>query len=224
MTDRTSNRLLNDFMHSRTSSFLFISILFIFFGSACKTGLFPLQKEEEKPEPKVLVKPPDWVLSKGHPSFPQELYLVGVGFSDMNSVSANESARSNLAKNLEVKIRSTMVDISTKEKTHIESVIETEVDTVLEGVEIKDGWLDQNKGVYYALAVVERRLAASSIQDKISKIESVLQRNLNEGTEAENRAEVINALSHYLSGYQKAPSLPPLKSVLKLWVKRSLDV
>ena len=216
MTDRTSNRLSNDFMHSRTSSFIFISILFIFFGTACKTGLFPLQKEEEKPEPKVLVKPPDWVLSKGHPSFPQELYLVGVGFSDMNSVSANESARSNLAKNLKVKIRSTMVDISTTERTHIESVIETEVDTVLEGVEIKDGWLDQNKGVYYALAVVERSLAASSIQDKISKIESVLQRNLNEGTEAENRADVITALSNYLSGYQKSPALPPLKSALHI--------
>ena len=216
MTDRTSNRLSNDFMHSRTSSFIFISILFIFFGTACKTGLFPLQKEEEKPEPKVLVKPPDWVLSKGHPSFPQELYLVGVGFSDMNSVSANESARSNLAKNLKVKIRSTMVDISTTERTHIESVIETEVDTVLEGVEIKDGWLDQNKGVYYALAVVERSLAASSIQDKISKIESVLQRNLSEGTEAENRADVITALSNYLSGYQKSPALPPLKSALHI--------
>ena len=54
LTDRTSNRLSNDFMHSRTSSFIFISILFIFFGTACKTGLFPLQKEEEKPEPKPL--------------------------------------------------------------------------------------------------------------------------------------------------------------------------
>jgi TolB-like protein len=200
-------------MHSRTYFFLLIALLF--FSSACKTGLTPLQ-EEEPSKPKVIIKPPDWVLGKGHPNFPQQQYLVGVGFSDMNSVSANESARSNLAKNLKVKIRSTMVDISTTEKTHIELVIETEVDTVLEGVEIKDGWLDQSKGVYYALAVVERSLAASSIQDKISKIESALMRNLNEGDEAEKRADVITALSSYLSGYQKAPSLSPLKSALHI--------
>jgi len=200
-------------MHSRTCFFFIVVLLFLFSGSACKTGPAPLL-EEEPSKPKVIIKPPDWVLGKGHPNFPQQRYLVGVGFSDMNSVSANESARSNLAKNLKVKIRSTMVDISTTEKTHIESVIETEVDTVLEGVEIKDGWLDQSKGVYYALAVVERNLAASSIQDKISKIESVLKRNFNEGAEAAIKGDVITALSSYLSGYQKAPALPPLKSAL----------
>ncbi|MDP6809031.1 MAG: DUF4384 domain-containing protein [Desulfobacterales bacterium] len=202
-------------MHSRTCFFFIVVLLFLFSGSACKTGPAPLL-EEEPSKPKVIIKPPDWVLGKGHPNFPQQRYLVGVGFSDMNSVSANESARSNLAKNLKVKIRSTMVDISTTEKTHIESVIETEVDTVLEGVEIKDGWLDQSKGVYYALAVVERNLAASNIQDKISKIESVLKRNLNEGAEAAMKGDVITALSSYLSGYQKAPALPPLKSALHI--------
>jgi TolB-like protein len=202
-------------MRSRTYFFLFTTLLFIFFVSGCKTGPTPLQ-EIERPELKVLVKPPDWVLGKGHPSFSQDRYLVGVGFSDMNSVSANESARSNLAKNLKVKVRSTMLDISTTPETHVESVIQTEVDTVLEGVEIKDGWLDQNKGIYYSLAIVERSLASSIIQDRISKIESVLQRNLNEGMKAEKKANVMAALSNYLSGYQKAPSLSPLKSALQV--------
>ena len=202
-------------MRSRTYFFLFTTLLFIFFVSGCKTGPTPLQ-EIERSELKVLVKPPDWVLGKGHPSFSQDRYLVGVGFSDMNSVSANESARSNLAKNLKVKVRSTMLDISTTQETHVESVIQTEVDTVLEGVEIKDGWLDQNKGIYYSLAILERSLASSIIQDRISKIESVLQRNLNEGMEAEKRADVIATLSNYLSGYQKAPSLSPLKSALQV--------
>ena len=129
--------------------------------SACKTVIDPVGNEELA-KPKIIVKPPDWVLGKGHPDFPQERYLVGVGFSDMHSGSAKDSARSNLAKNLKVKVRSTMVDISTTESTQIELVIETEVDAVLEGVEIKDGWLDQSKGVFYAFAVVERTMAASS--------------------------------------------------------------
>ena len=193
------------------SSFILIMV------SGCAGGLKGMGAEQETMSEESTPPsspPPDWVLGKGHPSFPQGRYLVGIGLSDKNSVSANDSALSNLAKNLKVKIHSTMVDVSTTEKSHVESVIETEVDTVLEGVEIKDGWLDQNKGVYYALAVVKRSLAASTIKSRISKIESVLRRNLNDGIEAENRTEVVSSLSYYLSGYQKAPALSPLKSAL----------
>lgn len=194
-----------------------VSFLILIMVSGCTGGLKGLEvKQDTLPEVSTPPSspPPGWVLGRGHSRFPQGRYLIGVGVSEKNSVSANESARSNLAKNLKVKIHSTMVDVSTTEQAYVESVIETEVDTVLEGVEIKDGWLDQSKGVYYALAVVERGLAASTIQNRIEKIESVLRRNLREGSEAENGADIISALSHYLSGYQKTSSLSPLKSAL----------
>ena len=64
--------------------------------------------------------------------------------------------------------------------------------------------------------MVERNLAASRVQDEIGKIESVLKRNLNEGDEAAKKGDIINALSSYLSGYQKAPALPPLYSALHI--------
>jgi TolB-like protein len=203
-------------MQLRIAMTLASSLIFIMV-SGCAGGLKGLGVDQETISQEPIAPsspPPDWVLGKGHPHFSQKKYLVGIGFSDKNSVSANESARSNLAKNLKVKIHSTMVDVSTTEQTYVESVIETEVDTVLEGVEIKDGWLDQDKGVYYSLAIVERSLVASSIQNRISKIESSLQRNLSEGMEAENKAEFVNSLSHYMSGYQTAPALSPLKSAL----------
>ena len=203
-------------MQLRITMTLAGSLIFIMV-SGCAGGLKGLGVEQETISQESVAPsspPPDWVLGKGHPRFPQSQYLVGIGLSDKNSVSANESARSNLAKNLKVKIHSTMVDVSTTEQTYVESVVETEVDTVLEGVEIKDGWLDQDKGVYYSLAIVKRSLAASTIQTRIHKIESVLQRNLSDGTEAENRNEVVTSLSYYLSGYKKAPSLSPLKSAL----------
>ena len=211
-------------MQLRITMTLASTLIFIMV-SGCAGGLKGLGVEQEIiPEETVSPSspPPDWVLGKGHPRYPQGQYLIGIGISDKNSVSANESARSNLAKNLKVKIHSTMVDVSTNEQTYVESVIETEVDTVLEGVEIKDGWMDQNKGVYYSLAIVERSLVASSIQNRISKIESALKRNMSDGMEAENRAEVVNSLSHYLSGYQKAPALSPLKSALHV-INRSQE-
>ena len=199
-------------MLTRICSFLLLAFPLLFFNFACKTGQFALQKEEEKLKPKLLVKAPDWVLLKGHPQYPQSQYLIGVGTSEKGPSQAGDAARAKVAQNLKMNISSTMVDISTTEKIHIERIIKTEVDAVLEGVEIKGTWPDQNNGVYYALAVVERNKAAFSIREKINKIESALLRNLNEGTEAENRADVISALSNYLSGYQKAPTLPPLKN------------
>ena len=202
-------------MHTRSCLVIIIFLLALFSGPACKTVSAPLKKEEP-PQSKINIKPPDWVLGKSHPDYPGERYLTGVGFSNLHSGSAKDSARSNLAKTLKVKVRATMVDISTKEKSRIESVIETEVDTVLQGVEIKDGWLDQVKGIYYNLAVVERTLAASRVQDEIGNIESVLKRNLNEGDEAAKTGDIINALSSYLSGYQKAPALPTLYSALHI--------
>ena len=41
-------------------------------------------------------EPPGWVLGRGHQKFAQAHYLVGVGFSNKNTVSASESARAEL--------------------------------------------------------------------------------------------------------------------------------
>ena len=196
-------------------SFFTLTFILIFSCPACKTVSAPLNKKES-PQPKIHNKPPDWVLGKGHPDYPGKKYLIGVGFSDLHSVSAKDSARSNLAKTLKVKVRATMVDISTKDKSRIESVIKTEVDTILQGVEIQDGWLDQVKGIYYALAVVERNIAASRVQEEIDKLEPFQKLNLKEGDKAAKEGDIINALSSYLSGYQKALALPPLYSALHI--------
>lgn len=158
--------------------------------------------------------PPGWVLGKDHPVFPQEGYLVGVGFSNADAVSANEAARSSLAKIFRVRIRSDMRGVSATEETYIKSVIETEVGTVLEGVEIKDGWYDKVKGAYYSLAILDRKLAETTIANRVRNVESSVKRSLSDGSLAEKQADVVGALSHYLSGYKNAPVLSQLKSAL----------
>jgi TolB-like protein len=198
-------------MQSRVT---FITSVFLIMISGCAGGLNGLGDQATPVKATLSSSPPDWVLGKESSRFSQARYLIGVGSSDTKPDSAQASARSNLAKNLKVKIHSTMMDVSTTEKTYIESIIKTEVDTVLEGVEIKDGWHDLDKGGFYSLAVVERSLAAASIKHRVKKIEINLQRNFNEGMEAESRVDIMTALSHYLSGYQLAPSLSSLKSAL----------
>ena len=58
--------------------------------------------------------PPSWVLSRGHSKYPFSKYILGVGVSEKSAVSANDSARAELAKALRVKIQSTMTDVSTE--------------------------------------------------------------------------------------------------------------
>jgi TolB-like protein len=203
-------------LKTRTSIF-FTGLLILTASFGCAGSLKEISMDQEAAQEEVAAKPstpPDWVLGKGHPRFSQAGYVVGVGFSDTNAVSANESARSNLAKNLKVRIRSNMKDVSTTERTYIESIIETEVDIVLEGVAIRDGWYDQVKGVYYSLAILERKIASTTISDRIEKVESSLKRNMSEGINAEKQGNVVESLSLYMSGYKDAPALSPLKSAL----------
>ncbi len=47
---------------------------------------------------------PDWVLGKGHPSFPNTKYLIGVGLSEKSPITASESARAELIKNIRVNL------------------------------------------------------------------------------------------------------------------------
>ncbi len=189
--------------------------------SGCAGGIMTAHKKDETQVPPVVVKPlvikpPDWVLGRGHPNYPLSQYIVGVGISDESSVSANESSRSELAKSLKVKIKSKMRDYSDNERTLIQRLIETEVNTILEGVEIKDGWYDNSKKVYYSFAALGRSLAASEIRNRITETGSLHKKYLRKGSEAEERGDVTGALSHYLSGYHKTSGLPSLRSALRV--------
>ena len=68
--------------------------------------------------------PPPWVLGQPHPEFPKEQYIVGVGISQKNMVLAADSARMELAKRFKVEIRSTMYDLSTRENSISESILQ----------------------------------------------------------------------------------------------------
>jgi len=59
--------------------------------------------------------PPNWVLGREHHLYAHAQYLVGVGFSNKNTVSASESARAELAKNIRFKLASVMKDYNSND-------------------------------------------------------------------------------------------------------------
>ena len=130
----------------------------------------PVGISQKGKQPDNSPKPPNWVLGKEHLRFNNTKYLVGIGFSEKNTVSASESARAELTKNIRFKIHSLMKDYNSNDGSFVESFVKTETDFLLEGVQIKDGWYDSSKKVYYSFAVVKRKDVLAVIQDQIDDL------------------------------------------------------
>ena len=174
-------------------------------GTSLESEVEPvIQSVSNSPEP------PNWVLGREHNSFRRAEYLVGVGFSSKNTVSASESARSELAKTIRFKIASIMKDYNSNDGSFIESFVKTETDTLLEGVQIQDGWYDSYKKVFYSFAVVKRKDVLSTIQDQIDEVVANTAATMSQGSAHYDNGEILKALIYYYDGYNESSKLLPL--------------
>jgi len=161
------------------------------------------------------LKPPGWVLGRGHKQYTHTQYLVGVGFSQENTVSASETARAELAKNIRFKIASVMKDYNSNDGSFVESFIQTETDALLEGVQIKDGWYDPAKKVYYSFAVVKRKDVLATIQDRIDSVIAMISLTMNQADTFYDNNEILKSLVYYYDGYNESSKLLPLLRTYK---------
>jgi hypothetical protein len=201
------SNIMNTLTKNISFIFLIISVL-----SGCAGGPVNSQKQSSIVLQNELetILPPQWVLGKEHPIFPMSKYIVGRGISKENSVTAAENARMDLAKAIKVNIRSKMMDYSNNRWTNIESVVESEVEAVLEGVEIRDGWFDKYKKNYYAYAVMNRKNASQSLKNRIKLTAAKLNLFLEEGANETKKNDIQSALSTYTYGYKEAENLESL--------------
>ena len=105
---------------------------------------------------------PGWVLGRGHMEYDPTQYLTGVGYSKENSISASGSARSELIKSIRVQINAVSKDYNSTGKSFAESSVHTSTDFLLEGSQVKDGWYDEEKEIYYSLVVIKRQYVLES--------------------------------------------------------------
>jgi len=159
--------------------------------------------------------PPNWVLGREHHLYAHAQYLVGVGFSNKNTVSASESARAELAKNIRFKLASVMKDYNSNDGSFVETFVKTETDFLLEGVQIKDGWYDSEKKVFYSFAVVKRKDVLATIQDQIDTVVSTIDLTMNQANTFHDNGEVLKSLVHYYDGYNESSKLLPLLRTYK---------
>ena len=152
---------------------------------------------------------PDWVLGRGHPSYDSSRYLIGVGFSDKSTVSASESARAELIKSIRVKVNSTIKDYRSTDKSFSEASISSESDFLLEGSQVKDGWYDEDKEVFYSLVVIKRQFVLDTLSEMINNIVSKNSLTLRQADTFYNNGKIIKALVYYYDGYVESSKLLP---------------
>ena len=160
-------------------------------------------------------EPPNWVLGREHKLYAHAQYLVGVGFSNKNTVTASESARAELAKNIRFKLASVMKDYNSNDGSFIESFVKTETDILLEGVQIKDGWYDSQKKVFYSFAVVKRKDVLTTIQDQIDTVMANSQLTMTQADSFYDDNEILKSLVYYYDGYNESSKLLPLLRTYK---------
>jgi len=192
-----------------------VLLLFLIMSAGCVTtanstiGTIPEVESVAQPVSNS-PKPPDWILGRGHKQYTHAQYLVGIGFSNKNTVSASESARAELSKNIRFKIASIMKDYNSNDGSFVESFIKTETDAILEGVQIKDGWFDSQKKVFYSFAVVKRKDVLATIQDQIDTVMANSQLTMTQADSFYDDNEILKSLVYYYNGYNENSKLLPL--------------
>lgn len=170
---------------------------------------------------------PDWVLGRGHPNYDPAQYLMGVGHSDKSSTSASESARAELIKSISIKISSTLNDYDSTENSYSESSLHTSTDFLLEGSQVKDGWYDEEKDVYYSLVVIKRQYVLDTLLNIIDLIFEKNLLKLKQGDDFYSNDDAVKALVYYYDGYVDSlklfPYIQTYNSVILNKDKRLLD-
>lgn len=152
---------------------------------------------------------PNWVLGKGHPKFNTAEYIIGIGHSDKSTVSAGESARADLIKNIRVRVRSILKDYTSTDKSFAESSIVSESEFLLEGSEVKDGWHDEEKDIFYSLAVIKRSHVADTLMEMIGTLVSKNDLTLRQADTFFNDSNILKALIYYYDGYIESSKIGP---------------
>ena len=152
---------------------------------------------------------PDWVLGRGHSSYDSSRYLIGVGFSEKSTVSASESARAELIKSIRVRVNTVNKDYNSSNKSFSEATVSSETDFLLEGSQVKDGWYDEDKEIFYSLVVIERQYVLETLKKMIDFLVTKLELTLRQADTFSSNGDVLKALVYYYDGYMESVKLFP---------------
>ena len=159
---------------------------------------------------------PEWIEGKSK-KYPDELYVIGVGYGD-NRKAAEDAAYAAIARIFQAEIQSktrewekyAQTDIKGKTQStrdiQIDQLTTVATNKVLEDITIADIWVNDSEKLTYALAVMERRHAVASLNDKI----------------ASSDKDIVDLQKKAMESGDKIESVRLLRSVMKALINREV--
>ncbi|MCP9456047.1 MAG: LPP20 family lipoprotein [Nitrospira sp.] len=136
------------------------------------------------------IRPP-WI-DDPHQAYPATDYLTGVGQAESRQGAADQ-AYAAVARIFKANVDSHVKDWETyflvekrksatieERRLALETVTKVSTDKVLENVRIMETWYDQVKGVYYALAVMNRSQAEAALLDRVLALDQAIEADVAE--------------------------------------------
>ncbi|GBD99350.1 hypothetical protein BMS3Abin07_01385 [bacterium BMS3Abin07] len=148
--------------------------------------------------------------------YPSSQYLTATGIGRSESEARNQAV-AGISRIFESRVYSDTMDRvksvvkgsgNEVSEQSIESNIRVVSDMELKGVQVDRTWFDKGKGVYYALAVLDRSRAGDNWQSEIRNIDSSI----------EGEYQVLNKAGSRFERYMA------LKKILKSWLQREVIV
>lgn len=135
--------------------------------------------------------------------YPPSLFMTGVGSSEKGANEADDAARMDLLKQIEVEITGEETTVQAESSksglssSYVQSRIDSKVHIIVPGLTIKERWNDLSPNRFYSLAVINREEAAENIFRKIEELNIEIENLIHAGEEAETHRDYNNALNYY---------------------------
>ncbi|MBI5755702.1 MAG: DUF4384 domain-containing protein [Nitrospirae bacterium] len=187
------------------SIFLYLLCLLIF--TACS-----LHRDSHLKDSAVLgvnQQLPEWVTHRVHPKYPDSFYMIGVGFSEKDTREADDAARLDLLKQIEVEIKgeesAVQTEMSqsgdrqnkTEGSTYVQTRVDSKVHMTIPGLNIAERWSDRLRNKYYSLVVLDREGASEYLHEKIKEMSGTINSLVKGGEEAETKRDYSAAINRY---------------------------
>lgn len=147
---------------------------------------------------------PAWI-DDANRKYPPAEYLTGIGQAD-NRQGAADQAYAAVARIFKAEVDARAKDwesyfvierrgsTNVERRLALETVTKVSTDKVLENVRVLETWHDRTKGLYYALAVLNRAQAEASLLDRLSALDKTIESDIAESRRASDKLITVRNL------------------------------
>ena len=178
---------------------------------------------------------PSWVTKRKDARYPNTFYLLGIGVSEKDRASADESAQVDLVKQIGMELSgeetSFQLEASENNTKHskitqeskIESTIKTKIEAKIAGLTISERWYDENNKKFYSLATLNRDIASKALKSEIINKKESVDNLYSSALDYEKDKEFVKALINYKEAYIEKVALDNLLQKYLVIKKKSIE-